>query len=142
MDQQFEVPESVKKLIGVESEPVVLEIEKGTIRKFIEAIDDDNPRWKEEAPPAFLSSVLGIAEPGRSPIQVDVPYARNLNGGYEWEYFKPVRAGDVIAARSKVVDAQMRPGRLGPMLFIGFLITYSNQSGEVVAKVRNTMVWY
>lgn len=142
MSQQSELPEAVKKLIGVESPPVVLEVEKGTIYKFVEAIDDPNPLWKEEAPPTFLSAVLGISEPGRSPIKVDIPHTGNLNGGYEWEYFQPVRAGDVITARSKVANAYTRSGRLGPTLFVIFEITYQNQREQLVAKVRNTLMWY
>ena len=55
---------------------------------------------------------------------------------------KPVQAGDVITATTKVVDIYEREGRLGKMLFVISETTYKNQDGEIVAKARNTGISY
>ena len=37
------IPESLRNAIGVESDPITYEIEKGHIARFAEAIGDENP---------------------------------------------------------------------------------------------------
>ena len=61
------VTDELRKLVGVESEPEVWEIEKGAIIKFAQSVEDRNPLWNDEgearktryggmiAPPTFTS---------------------------------------------------------------------------------------
>ena len=42
------ITEEMRKAIGVESAPVVVDIEKDTIRRVADAIDDQNPLWRDE----------------------------------------------------------------------------------------------
>ena len=37
-----------EQAIGVQSNPITLEVEKGAIMKFAEAIGDNNPFWTDE----------------------------------------------------------------------------------------------
>ena len=48
---------AMKETIGVESEPITHEVEKGAIIKFAQAIGDRNPAYPDVAPPTFLRSV-------------------------------------------------------------------------------------
>ena len=146
----FLTPEMRQKAIGVEGEPSVLEVEKGAIRRFAEAVGDPNPLWTDEAssrksryggliaPPTFLRSV-GLERP-KLPFRI--PYSRLLDGGSDWEYFEPVRVGDRVTAVARIVDVSERSGRLGTMLFIVAVITYTNQLNEVVATQRTTSISY
>jgi acyl dehydratase len=139
-----------QQAIGCESPSVTLEVEKGAIIKFAQAIGDDNPLWTDEAaarqtryggliaPPTFLRSV-GMLRPA---LPFDVPFQRLLDGGSEWEYFEPVRAGDRITAVARVTDLRERAGRLGVMLFMTTVITYRNQFGQVVATQTSTSIRY
>ena len=81
----------MKDAIGVESEPVVNDVEKGAIIKFAQAIGDESPVFNDEdaarqtkyggliAPPTFLRSMrLGEAR-----VTVTSPYPANLDGGSE-----------------------------------------------------------
>ena len=139
-----------QRAIGLKGTPVVFEVEKGHIRKFAEAIEDPNPLWNDEvvagksryggliAPPTFLRATeVPVPE-----FPFDVPYQRLLDGGSEWEYFQPVRPGDVITAVAEVADLSEREGKLGTMLFVTLSITYANQSGQVVAVQRSTLIRY
>lgn len=144
------ITEAMRKLIGAQSEPVSLDIEKGHIRRFAEAIQDPNPLWQDEArardsryggivaPPTFLRA-LRMALPK---VELNLPLSRILDGGSEWEYFHPVRPGDTITAVTRLADLREREGRAGRMVFIVHETTYTSQLGQVVAKQRSTMIRY
>ncbi len=139
-----------QKSIGAEGKPTVLEVEKGAIKRFAEALGDPNPLWNDEAaarkgryggivaPPTFLRSIRFQ----RPDLPLEIPFNRLLDGGSEWEYFGPVRAGDRITAIARIADVSERSGRLGLMLFTVFEVTYTNQLDEVVATQRSTSIWY
>ena len=138
------------KFIGAESEPVSLEIEKGHILRFADAIQDANPLYRDEvaarasryggiiAPPAFLRALRMVLPK----VDLNLPLSRILDGGSDWEYYHPVRAGDTITAVTRLVDLREREGRAGRMVFVVHETTYTNQFGQVVAKQRSTMIRY
>ena len=146
----FLTEEMRQQAIGSESEPKVLEVEKGAIIKFAEAIGDDNPVYNDEAaaraskyggliaPPTFLRSAVSA----RPDLPFDVPFDRVLDGGSDWEYFQPVRPGDRITAVSRIEDINERNGSIGLMLIQTIVITYTNQFGQVVATQTSTSIRY
>ena len=146
----FLTAEMRKQAIGTASSPLTMEVEKGAIMKFAEAIGDDNPLWTDEiiarkskyggliAPPTFLRSI----RIDRPKLPFDLPFTRLLDGGSDWEYFQPVRVGDHITAKSEITDLQERAGRMGLMIIMTNLITYVNQLQEVVATQTNTSIRY
>ncbi len=150
MTQESVITQEMRDVIGVESEAVAYDVERGAIRKFAEAIGDDNPLYNDEevarnsryggliAPPTFMRSMSA----GRSRATVQSPYPAALDGGSEWEYFEPVRPGDRIAVTVKVSDMFEREGRLGNMLFIVRETKYVNQFGKTVALQRSTGISY
>lgn len=139
-----------QQAIGQESPPVCLEVEKGAIIKFAQAIGDGNPLFNDEAaarktsyggliaPPTFLRSLGQI----RPDLPFDIPLHRVLDGGSDWEYFQPVRPCDRITAVARITDLRERSGRLGLMLISTIVTTYRNQFDEVVATQTNTTIRY
>jgi acyl dehydratase len=71
---------------------------------------------------------------------IDVPLKSLLNGGTEAEFFQLARIGDVITAQSEYVDISEREGRSGPMLVIRIATTYSNQDGDILAVITNSII--
>lgn len=146
----FLTEEMRQQAIGQESSPVTVDVEKGAIIKFAQAIDDDNPIFNDEAaarssrygaliaPPTFLRSVI-VA---RAEYPFEIPYDRLLDGGSEWEYFEPVRAGDRISAISRIIDISERKGRMGLMVITTYKITYWNQFDQVTATQTSTSIRY
>ena len=65
-----------------------------------------------------------------------------LDGGSEWEYARPVRAGDTITVTETLVDVAEKSGRLGPMLLTTWETRYAGDRGATVATQRNTLVYY
>ena len=139
-----------QQAIGCESAPKTVEVEKGAIIKFAEAIGDDNPVYNDEvaarnsqygglvAPPTFLRSVIA----GRPETPFDMPFTRLLDGGSDWEYFRPVRPGDRITAVARIDDINERTGSIGLMLITTVVITYTNQFGQTVATQTSTSIRY
>jgi acyl dehydratase len=80
---------------------------------------------------------IGSAGGGRLPVIPGLP-VRTLNGGVEAEFFALARHGDRITAQSRYADIYEREGRTGKMVFIVTETTYTNQDGQVLAKIRNT----
>lgn len=149
MTDESLITDEIKQWLGKELDRVVLEVEKGAIRRFAEAIGDPNPLWSDEvrarktryggivATPTFLRLATSYADfPFKTPVD------RRLDGGSDWEYFEPVRSGDTITGVTRLVDAREREGRLGKMLILVRETTYTNQYGEMVAKQRATGIRY
>ena len=146
----FLTEEMRQKVIGQKSAPSTIDIEKGAIIKFAQAIEDDNPVFNDDmaardsryggliAPPTFLRSV-GVDRPA---YPFDMPFNRLLDGGSEWEYFHPVRAGDRITAVAEIADINERTGRMGLMIITSVVVTYRNQFDQVAATQTSTSIRY
>jgi acyl dehydratase len=146
MTQDSAITPQMREAIGVESEPAEHDVEKGAIVKFARAIGDPNPAFNDDdeahggmvAPPTFLRSMPS----GPPRVQVSSPYGANLDGGSEWEYFEPVRAGDRITAVAQLADIVERTGRLGVMIIMTIVATYRNQLDQVAATQTSTLIRY
>jgi acyl dehydratase len=144
------VTDEVRKLIGTETQPFVVEVERGAIRRFAEAIGDPNPLFNDEkkarptryggmiAPPTFCRSLGG----GFFNLQLNLPTLLGLDGGSEWEYFEPIRPSDRITVVSRLADIREASGRLGPMVFIVTETRYTNQFGQLCVIQRSTGIRY
>ena len=131
------VLEKLKARIGVLGPPATATVEAGHLRRFAEAIGDPKPRWLEEAPPTYLVSLASVS----IHLEEAEEYGKGwLNGGNRFEYFEPVKVGDLITATGKVADAYEKSGSTGDMLFIVFETEYVNQHGRTVARLRGTMI--
>jgi MaoC dehydratase-like protein len=129
--------EQVRARIGWQSEVRASVVEAGHVRRFCEAIGDDDPRWREEAPPTFVVA-LGTETPQ---IPEALAYGKGwLNGGDRFEYLEPVRIGDEIESRMVLVDAYEKQGGSGNLLFLIFETEYRNQHGRTAVRVRGTRI--
>ncbi len=141
-----------KSVVGKEYPEVEFEIEKGKIREFAKAIGDKNPVYysedaaKEEGyeslaiPPTF-PTIFGIAG-GLAAVlgSLKINMAKLLHGGQEYEYLNPVKVGDVIKGKTKIIDLFDKPGKAGVMDFLVMETTYVNQNGQEVLRDKCTLV--
>ena len=134
------ITDQMRAAIGIKSEPRKQIAEAGAIRRFAEAIGDLNPRYRDGmiAPSTFLRS-FDLVPP---PPEFDIPYPDILDGGSDWEFLVPVRAGDKIAATTKVVDVSGKSGSLGDMLFVVREHRYVNQDRQTAAVQKSTTIYY
>jgi len=104
--------------------PDVYDIERDMVRRFLEAIEDDNPRWQTETPPTFPCAL-----PPRSllheVLNVELPLTRVLNGSSELEYRLPIQVGDSISVTGRLVRVKETAGRL----FLLTEVTWAKPNG-------------
>src|SRR5205807_9378286 len=100
-------------VIGRESEVVLFEVERGAIRKFADAVQDQTPACVrgDVAPPTFPTT-FRMTIPG-----VTFDLARVLHGAQEYRYERPLRAGDRVRCRVRVAKVYRRKCRLSAMTF-------------------------
>ncbi len=161
MEEKLMTLEDLEKFLGTEGPPYVLNIEPGMVRRYLEAVQDDNPLWQDEdyarttrwkgtiVPPYIFCALITIMhcspESGVIPLpapNVPLPRSNVLEGEETWELFAPLRIGDVITSRVKLADVKRREGRLGEMFIMTYLAETVNQRGELVARSSNTIVNY
>lgn len=138
-----------KTLIGRESEPAVVEVEKGAIRRFAEAVGDPNPLALDEAaaraagypglvaPPTFAVT-LGWSERFRHSL--DLGTRSMLHGDQSFELTRPIVAGDRLTVKSRVADVQERAGASGPMDVLVVEDEGRDEKGGLVFKARATFI--
>ena len=138
-----------KSLIGRESEVVLHEVEKGEIRRFAEALGDANPLYSDElaakaaglpgllAPPTFP---IALASNERFRHSLDLGTRSMLHGEQQFEYARPIFAGDRIAVTSRVADVQERAGASGPMDILVVEDEGRTEKGELVFRARGTWI--
>src|SRR5918998_4545556 len=124
----------MQAVVGVESEPWALEVDKLQIRLFARAVGYTDPLFYDEAfarsrgyrslpaPPHYLGTPIfnpatsdptfggprgGGGSPG-GPRGGNPKLRRVLNGGTDIEYFDTIHAGDVLQVSSKVADISER----------------------------------
>jgi acyl dehydratase len=141
-----------KSYIGRTGAPVTMHVERGKIREFARAIKDDDPMYFDEAhatreaggimpPVTFLQTVTHWDNDGSSRVRVPFDLKRVLHGEQEYEFLKPIHAGDVLTAVSRIVDIYEKPGkRGGSMSFAVTEIEYKNERGELVARARHITI--
>jgi len=137
------------------------EIGRGIIRRFALGVGDTNRLyWDEEyakksryqgiiSPPTMIFELnhnIG-AEIGEDGISIDAwgrlppPFENVIRGGNEYEFYQPVRPGDVVTTTNKIAQIYERPGKAGPMVFVVNELTYYNQRGEKLGLNRETVIY-
>jgi len=138
-----------KSLIGRESEVTVVEVEKGAIRRFADALGDANPIYWDEAAaraaghaglvaPSTYPAVLSLNERFRHSL--DLGTRSLLLGEQAIDYGRPIVAGDRIAVKSRVADVQERSGTSGAMDVLVIEAEGRGTEGELVFRVRETFI--
>ena len=124
-------------LIGSTSEPATFEVEKGAIVSLAEAIGDPRPEYREgtAAPPTFPTT-FRLPVPGLA----DVDPARFLHGEQEYEYDRPIRAGDRITCVARIADVREKETRVGKATFVVAEVEGRDEAGERVFVGRSTLL--
>jgi acyl dehydratase len=153
------IPEEAMKFQGQVATPMVLEVEKGAIRKYADAVGDENLLfWDEEyarnsrygsivAPPGFFGwpfkwkGTFVLMTELRDEFMramARAGYPRLLDAGIEYEFFSPIRAGDTLTASLEIESVSGQEGKNGARIVCVNKTVYYNQFGAVVAIARQT----
>lgn len=142
--------DNFRKLLGIDTEPEFWDVEKGDIKRFAQAIGDENPLYHDDeyakktryggiiAPPFFLIDAGLVKLVDR--LVAMCPELANINGSTEIEFYRPMMVGDRIKTIAKLANVEEKIGKSGPMILLTIEVTYTNQREELVAKCRNIFI--
>jgi acyl dehydratase len=134
------------------------ELGRAAIRYFAKAVGEDNPIYVDDesarraghagviAPPTFVCETSQYMsdshrEGGHS-WDLPIEGCRTIRGGNEYTFSRPVHPDDVITARWRIEDIQEKETSGGlPMLLVTSVVTYLNQSEEILATNRETLIY-
>ena len=152
------IPEKAQQYIGKISAPRVFEVEKGAIRRYAEAVGDDNPLYRDEeyarktryggiiASPGFFGWPVGtVSEGGADAGSVvkafsEAGFPRLLDAGMSYEFYQPVHTGDTLVASSMIKEITEKESKSGVMFIYVVETTYLNQNGELVARSYHSTI--
>ncbi len=136
-----------QELIGKWSTPVENWIEKGAVRKFAEAIGDQNPIYVDEtyaknsrygriiAPPTFVRTLeYGVIE------GLVIPTEGLIHGEQQFHFERPLYVGESLWCSYCLGDTYSRSGSLGKMTFLIFEEKGVTSQGETVFTSRSTVI--
>jgi len=146
------------ELIGTQSDPVILEVERGAIRRYAQAMEDPNPLYNDVeyakkskygeiiCPPGFFGWPVKPESVAQASLfnQIINKSGRStgMDNGGEFEFMLPIRAGDILTSVTKVADIYEEIGRSGNRLLLSILeTTYIDQNGDIVAKSRHREIY-
>jgi len=150
------ITKEAEALLGKELAPQITEVEKHDIQKFALAVawpNKPNPLYYDEevgkrskygsiiAPPTFATSLkwMGPCVAALNPTMG--PYRVGLNGGNEYEMYLPIKPGDVLTGRGKIIKLEEKPREDGGVTFIPYFEgNFVNQRGEKVLTCRQNLL--
>jgi acyl dehydratase len=155
------IPESAREQIGqLTQEPVTAQITARDAQRYAMAVDDLNPVYFDEeaaraagydglvAPPTFVGHVVAATRPltelrpdglyRGGGNRLDLRVRRVMAGGDEWEFVRPAYVGDVVTAETRLHSLEQREGRTGAFVTTVVQTVFTNQDGELVARLYQT----
>ena len=134
------------------SEPLSLR----QLREYLAGTGDDLAEWADQdvaaarpVPPLFFHAACRpiVAE---SELREDGQYAFlgvagvegvTMSGGMRFEILAPVYLGDVLTVEERLASIEEKQGRSGPLVITITLAEYRNQSGALVARYQQTIIF-
>lgn len=140
-----------KRFIGYQLPSVQWPVEAGRVRAFARAIGDTRAECTDPAaardlgypgllaPPTLaFGAIMDAGVITDLLAEMNVPIARILHGEQQFDFAKPIFAGDVLTLETRVSDIIDKKN--GAMEFVTQLTTLTNQNGERVGAMRSVLV--
>lgn len=140
---------TLKKAIGKATASVEFEIEKNQIRRFARAIGETGLIHFDEkaaqtagykslvAPPTFPSALQDFENLLN---QLEINSHAIMHAEEEYEYFKPIFAGDTVVVTHTVVDAYEKDAPRGRLVFVVFETRGNDKRSKPIFKGRRVLV--
>jgi len=135
--------------IGKEFDRYAYNVTKEEIVEFAQSVGETNPLYTDEAYAKTTPYGSIIAPPTFCVVfrshamlpDLKLSYGkRGFDGGKECVFLAPIRPGDTITGVDRIVQVYEKTGRSGSMIFIVRESELTNQRGEKVAVVRQSLI--
>lgn len=166
------LPEAAKQYVGLKSEQELAcePVERGAVRRYAQAIMDENPVYADAgagarygaavAPPIFPMHMFrrpfgapdplqerandpdfdGLGAPRGLPEIEPIRGLSLLNGGSEIEFFRYARHGETVTQQSRYASITEKQTSKGPIILVVIESEYRNGDGELLIKARRTHI--
>jgi len=135
--------------LGKEFDHYTYHVTKEEIIAFAQSVGETNPIYTDEAyaqttpygsliaPPTFCV----VFRSNASLPDLKLSYGkRGFDGGKECVFLAPIRPGDTITGVDRIAQVYEKTGRSGNMIFVVRESALTNQHGEKVAVVRQSLI--
>ena len=140
---------TMRKRMGKPMESRRFEVEKGAIRRFAMAIGDTSPIHHDEEA-ALARGYPGIIAPITFPAslqyfesaleELEINGNAIMHAEEEYEYFKPIYAGDIVEVTHTLVDAYEKQAPNGQLVFVVLETRAVDRKSKPVFKGRRVLV--
>ena len=149
MKENERVLEYDESLVGQEFDRYSFEVTQDDIVEFATALGETNPLYTDAdyasatpyggiiAPPTFC--VIFRSEAPMPDLKLSYG-KRGFDGGKECRFVNPIRPGDTITGVDRIAEVYEKTGRSGNMIFIVRESEFTNQAGDTVAVVRQSLI--
>jgi hypothetical protein len=139
-----------RALIGTSAAPFAVEVEKGAIRRFAEAIGESAEIYLDEtvaqslgypgivAPPTFPTT---FRPPGKPAWVRGLDEGRVLAGEQGFRYWRPILAGERLHCELRFTDLQEKRGGSGNMELIIQDLLVTSPAGDMVCVNRRVVIY-
>jgi acyl dehydratase len=134
--------------VGRQSAPLVVDVERGHIRRFAEAVGDGNPIYVDEAaaraaghpripaPPTFAAAL----RPNDPRAGIDIDWRKLLHGEQELIFTRPLYAGDRLTLVGRIAEASVKQAKAGVMDVMVLETIATDADGARVFTARSTVL--
>ncbi len=139
-----------RSLVGCFSKPFTVDVERGAIRKFADAIGDPDLRYRDLAharelgyadllaPPTFPTCFRPPEEP---PWMASLDRRRVMAGQIAFDYSASIEAGMVLTCRVELAGVDEKAGRRGRMELLHQRLHGVDAAGRPVFVMTRTTVY-
>lgn len=137
-DASLITPE-LQELVGRDSPPHEAAVTPELVRRVLEVVQDDDPRWMGATAPPYVLMAFGADLPLPDSPPASVP----LVTGDDWTLYRPLRVGERLQIVGRLASVHERFGsRFGHSLVLRTTWTFADAAGAVVAEVGRGMIRY
>jgi len=141
-----------RALIGRETAATPAAVVAEEVIAFAEAIGDRNPLYVDPdaarksrfgaivAPPTFPIRMGAAAGDPELFLALDLNYASLLHAEQEFEWHRPLVAGEKVTITGRVGDMYEKPGKSGILDFVVMEQIAKDEKGEVVCVAKTTLI--
>lgn len=137
--------------VGMATPPVTDTVTRREIRRYAVATGQQAGRYLrgDEAPPLFFTrffedipSLADLQPNGqvRDPLTHDLPLKRQMAGGSQITFHRPIRPGDTLTATRRLTGLEEKHGRSGTAIFCTLEMQVVDDGGHPVVTEVHTRI--
>ena len=121
----------------------VLPVEWGKVREFARAVHDPHADQEPPVPPPTFPVVLNAAFIEQLVLKIaKLDRRRTVHGEQEYEYLRPLRVGERVRCRARIIEDRLKKGKRGGAMrvVVSEVEMSSEATGEVIGYERSTAI--